>query len=255
MTRDAFARRFVTFALRRAGWLWTVALLLAVPATWQTIRLYVNLRAEFEQLLPKNAPSVTALHALRERVAGLQHLGIVVDVGRAEDLPAGERLVDGLAKRVAAYGPGLVEAVHTTNRVEHDFLEAHGALYVDLADLRRIRQELEARRDWDVARETGEALDDDEPAPPLDFSDLERKYELSSSAPSGRYSSATLHTTVMVVDVAGQATVAKSKRLLDRVEADVTALRVRRPMASASVMPPTSPPPSRSPTASSPTCR
>jgi uncharacterized protein len=224
MTRDDLARRFVRFALSRARWIWSVALLLALPAGWQTARLYKNLRAEFEELLPKEAPSVIALHELRSRVAGLQHLGVVVDVGSADDLPAGERLIDDLAARVSAYGPDLVSGIHTTNRVERDFLESHAALYVDLTDLETIRKRLEARRDWEVSRATGSALDEDEPAPPLDFSDLQKKYELSTRSPPGRYSNAAVHATVMVIDVAGQATVTKSKRLLDRVKSDVAVL-------------------------------
>ena len=107
---------------------------------------------------------------------GLQYLGVVVDTGDPSRLPAGERFVDDLAARVRTYPPELARTVRTGTAEEHAFLEKHAALYVDAADLRAIRQRIEARRDWEVARETGASLDDESAAPPLDFSDIEQKY-------------------------------------------------------------------------------
>jgi hypothetical protein len=68
----AVTRRFVAWTVRHGKWLWAVALLLAIPASWRTATLYRHLRSEIEELLPRSAPSVVAVDELRHRMAGLQ---------------------------------------------------------------------------------------------------------------------------------------------------------------------------------------
>ena len=85
--------------------MWAIALLLAIPATWRTTNLYRHLRSDIEELLPRSAPSVVAIDELRKRMAGLQYLGVLVDVGSPDRLAAGERFLDDLAVRVQQY-PG-----------------------------------------------------------------------------------------------------------------------------------------------------
>ncbi len=133
-------RRFVTFTLRHARLIWLVALVLAVPAVWRTSLLYANLRSELEHLLPKSAPSVAAIEELRARLPGLQHLGVVVDAGSAENLPHAERFLDDLAVRIRAYPPELVRSVRLGNQAEREFLEKHAPIYLDLADLVTVRE-------------------------------------------------------------------------------------------------------------------
>lgn len=222
-------RAFVDFTLRYGRWIWLVALLLAIPATWRTAGLYLHLKSDLEELLPRNAPSVTALDEMRERLQGLQYLGVVVDTGDASRLPAGERFIDDLAARIRTYPTALVRAVRTGSAEEHVFLENHAALYVDLEDLRTIRQRIEARRDWEVARETGGALEDDTPAPPLDIGDIEKKYEAKlprrGEGETDRYASQRLHLTMLLIEVgAFESGTAQGKELLSRVRADVAAL-------------------------------
>ena len=54
-------------------------------------------------------------------------------------------------------------------------MEKHSALYTDLPDLRTIRARIEARRDYDAMKATGNLLDDSEAPPPLDFSDIQKE--------------------------------------------------------------------------------
>jgi len=171
----------VRWTLRWGVWLWAFALALAVPATWRTAGLYAHLRSELEQLLPRSAPSVIAIDELRTRMAGLQHLGVVVDTGSAANLHAGERLLDDLAARVRAYPPGMVRAARTGDAPERRFLEDHAPLYMDLGDLETVRTRVETRRDWEASREQGALLDEDAPPPPLDFDDLQKKYDLRTT--------------------------------------------------------------------------
>jgi hypothetical protein len=216
------------FVLRHGRLLWLLALLLGVPATWRTVSLYAHLKSDLEELLPRDAPSVGALDEMRRRNSGLQYLGVMVDTGTAAQLGAGEKLIDDLAARIRAYPPELVRDVRVGTAEERKFLEKNAPLYVDLADLKEIRRRVEARRDYEVARATGIALDDDEPPPSIDMSDLEKKYEERAGGRGkgrDRLSSADDHLTMLAVELGGFSSGAKEgRRLLERVKADVVAL-------------------------------
>jgi hypothetical protein len=151
----AFTRRFVSWTVRHGKLLWAVALLLAIPASWRTANLYRHLRSEIEELLPRSAPSVVAIDELRHRMAGLQYLGILVDVGSPDKLASGERFLDDLAVRVRAYPQSEVSDVRTGFATERAFVENHAAALLDLEDLKTIRERIEDRLHWEYAKETG----------------------------------------------------------------------------------------------------
>jgi predicted RND superfamily exporter protein len=225
--------RFVAWTRRHGRVLWALAALLAVPAAWRTASLYRNLRSEVEELLPRDAPSVLAIQELRTRMAGLQYLGVVVEVdARAGGtIAAGEALLDDLAARVRAYPPDLVSAVRVGFKSEHTFIEQHAAMLLPLSDLRTIRERVEDRIHWEYGKQTGTLLDEDEPAPSVDFSDIENKYRAQVSGPElehDRFSSTKLGTTLMLVEVGGFSTSARvAGALLGRVKADVAAVAPR----------------------------
>src|SRR6185369_15080318 len=154
--------------LRYGRWLWAVALLLAIPAAVGTFGLYARLSSAIEELLPRDAPSVTAIEELRARMPGLQYLGVVVDAGEVGRLPAAERFLDDLAARIRAYPPSLVRAVKVGAEEERRFFEKNAALYADLADIVSVRERLGERRRWEMSKQVGSLLDD-EPPPAVDF--------------------------------------------------------------------------------------
>jgi predicted RND superfamily exporter protein len=224
-----FVRAFVSWTLRHRRALWIAALLLAIPATHRTAMLYTHLRSEIEELLPRQAPSVLAIDELRARMPGLQFLGVVVDTGTAENIGAGDRLIDDLAQRIQAYPKTMVRAVRTGKAAERKFLEDNAPLYVETKDLETIRARIEARRDYDVARKTGSQLDDDDPPPAIGFDDLKSKYDTRLQSKSGkltadRFSNAELHTTLLVIEAGGFSTGDAHKALLRRVRDDIAAL-------------------------------
>ena len=226
---SARARAFVAWTLKHGRLLWLVALVLAVPATLRTATLYTHLRTEAEELLPRDAPSVMALDELRARIPGLLFLGVVVDTGDAANLPAGERLIDDLAARIRSYPPELATRVRVGDAEESAFLEKNGPLFLDLADLHAIRTRIEARRDYEVAKELGTLVDESEPEPSVDVSDIEKKYDDKLGAagrfPNHRFSSAPLHLTMALVEVGEYSTgQGRSGELLSRVQADLAAL-------------------------------
>lgn len=229
-TPGPHTRGFVAWALRHGRTLWIVALLLAIPAVWRTVGLYRNLRSDIEELLPRQAPSVVALDELRARMAGLQYLGVVVDFGAGNPgkLPAAEKLVDDLAARIEKYPRALVNAVRTGYGAERAFIEGRLALLLELGDLRAIRQRIEDRVHWEYGKETGTLLDDSEPAPPIDFGDIEDKYQKRFGGPAlvdDRFCGTDLGLCLLLVEVGGFSTSAeRARELLSRVQGDLTAL-------------------------------
>ena len=225
------AQAFVDWTLRWGKWLWIAALVLAVPATWRTANLYSHLRTELEELLPRSAPSVVAIGELRRRFPGLQHLGVVVDTGTEPNVPAAERFLDDLAAKVRGYPPGLVRAVRSGDAVERTFVEDHGPLYMDLPDLETIERRVEARRDWEAARETGALLDEDSPSPPLSFDDIEKKYDDRRSTArrfeDDHFASRSLRTALLLIEL-GEFETGRgpSQYLFERVKRDIAALNV-----------------------------
>ncbi len=223
-------RAFVTFVVRWGKVIWALALILAIPATWRTVELYANLKSDLEELLPRDSPSVLALDEMRARNPGLQYLGVVVDTGTPDNLAAGDKFLDDLAARIRTYPPDMVREVRVGTSVEHAFIDEHAPLYVDLPDLKIIRKRIEARRDYEVSNATGVSLDDDEPPPSIDMSDIEKKYDAriarrGQGAEGDRFASKDKHLTMLFVEAGGFSSGAdKARALLDRVKGDVNAL-------------------------------
>jgi predicted RND superfamily exporter protein len=235
--------RFTRWALAHGPWLWLVVVALAIPSTLAMARLYRNLTSEIEELLPRKAPSVSAVDELRERLPGLSTLGVVVATSDPSELPAAERLVDDLAVRVRAYPSSLVRAVKTGEEAaaERRFLSDRLPLFVDLGDLVEIRRRIEERRSWHTRDRLGINLDDEEKPPPLDFSDIEGKYQArfpgvrlpnaaasqsGASAPArNRYSDEGGAATLLLIEGRESSLGAhQARKLLARVKADIEAL-------------------------------
>jgi predicted RND superfamily exporter protein len=225
---DPLSRRFVGWTLRHGRALWLAALLTSVLAGWRTVHLYRNLRSDIEELLPRNAPSVVAIQELRRRIPGLQFLGVIVDAGpdaSPERMAAARRLIDDLAARVRAYPRHLIGNLRLGIAAERAFIEGHAAELLDIEDLHLIRERIDARLHYEYGRETGTLLDDSEGPPPLDFSDIERRYQArapTSRLDGDRFGNAHLGTTLLLIETGTFSTGAtESAELIDRVEADL----------------------------------
>ena len=221
------AQRWVAWSLRRAPALAVAALVIVVPGTWLTARLYRNLSSDVEELLPRQAPSVIATDELRARVPGLSTLGVVVDAGRADQVPAAERLLDELAARVRNYPAALVHSVRVGAADEKRFFEQFGPLYIQPSDLSEIQHRIQSRKSWEARRKL-DILLDDEPAPPLDFSDLQQKYRRQLPGTAGteaRFSSTDGAVSVLLIEGTEKtARLAGARQLVSRVEADLRQL-------------------------------
>jgi predicted RND superfamily exporter protein len=208
-----------------------LALLLAIPATWRTAHVYANLHSDMEELLPPDAESVRAVEELRRRMPGLQFLGVLADVGESaspDRIAAAQRFVDNLATRVRNYPSALVGGVRVGFASERAFIERYAPMLVDKADLQTIRERLDERLRYEYGQRAGTLIDDEAPAPPLDFSDIEARYKQESSweqLVGDRFTSPKLGLSLLLIETGGFTTSAHlAKELMDRVARDVAAL-------------------------------
>ncbi|HEY3666212.1 MAG TPA: MMPL family transporter, partial [Polyangiaceae bacterium] len=150
-----------------------------------------------------------------------------IDVGRAENLPAGERLVDDLAARVRKYPKDLVASVRTGVQTESEFLKHNAPLYVDLADLKTVHDRIADERDREVTKSLDLGLGDEDDEAKLDFSDLQKKYSDKGADrfKNGRFSNPEQHATLMLIEVASFTTGSDlGNALFKRVHRDLAEL-------------------------------
>jgi len=159
-------------------------LLLSSVATLLASRL--QLRTRFEQLLPEARPSVVELARLEEQVRTGSHIFVVVEGGARDQQRAfGDELVAEL--RVGA--PPWLVACDDGAHEARAFLAPRAGMFAKLADLERLRDDVEARWDFEIAKATDTNLDDDEPPPALTWTDVRRRFGLPEAEqfPDGYY--------------------------------------------------------------------
>lgn len=225
------AEKIVPWLCDHAKALLVVAAVLAVLTVARTASMYFHLESGLDTLLPPDAPSVVAIAELKQRSGGTSYVGVVVDTGGPANVPAAGRFLDELAERVRATPPAIADIlwVATNFTKERAFFETHAAAYIAPADLERLRDAIEARRDYEVSKATGTLLEDEGP-PALHLDDLRKKYRerFGSTLDQGSAQhlvSADGHTAVMIIAVrTDESTTASGGRLLAHLRADIAAL-------------------------------
>ncbi|WP_224249278.1 efflux RND transporter permease subunit [Hyalangium gracile] len=150
---------------------WQALLLAAVMTalgTWFAGSLTLN--ADLVGLLPKSFPSVQDLDKLRKRFGGQ---GYVVVIGMGAETETLKRFADDMAPRFAQ----LSEIRYVHYQRPRAFFEEHALYYVDVPDLKALQDRLEARITWEKEQANPLVVRlEDTPPPPVDFSDIEKKY-------------------------------------------------------------------------------
>ncbi|SEN33806.1 hypothetical protein SAMN05444354_13833 [Stigmatella aurantiaca] len=130
----------------------------------------LTLNADLTALLPRSFSSVQDLEKLRKRFGGQ---GNVVVAGLGAEPEALKRFADDMAPRLAQ----LSEVRYVNYQRPRAFFEEHALYYVDVPDLRTIQERIDARILWEKQQANPLFVRlDEEPAPSLDFSDIEQKY-------------------------------------------------------------------------------
>ena len=130
-----------------------------------SVELATRLRLEtgFESLLPETRPSVVELRRVSARTSSQSTIFVVLE---GQD-PAGiRRASDALVPALRALGPPWVGSVENGVQDAVAFLKPRTGLYTDLATLKKLRDDVEARYAYEVGKETGLQLGLDEAPPP-----------------------------------------------------------------------------------------
>jgi uncharacterized protein len=153
------------------------SVVLTALCSWLATRL--ELRTRFEELLPRARPSVVELERLRTSVPGGSHVFVVVERG---SVAAQRRFGDELVRRMHAARPPWLVACDDGVHEARAFLTPRAGMFAELGELKRLHDDVEARFDWEVGKQTGTNLDD-EPPPALAWDDLRRRFGGAAAQP------------------------------------------------------------------------
>ena len=145
MTR---ARSIAAWLMDHHRWVMLVSALLLAVTGYRTVLTYSSLKSELEELLPRSAPSVSAIAQLRERLPGIRFLGVVLELDDPKAGPAAQAFLDRLAERIRQYPADLSRGVRLDIKAEREFAERYALQLMDPADVRGLREAVEERRDF-----------------------------------------------------------------------------------------------------------
>lgn len=142
-----FFARVARAQVGRAPLVALLSLLFTLPLLFVAKKL--ELRSNWIEVLPRNAPSVRDLHDGERRVGGLSTLTLVLE---SNDNAALRRYATAIVGRLEQLPPELrVRRVQWNVGDYQQFVRDHRYLYAPLADLTRARDELRRRVDYERA--------------------------------------------------------------------------------------------------------
>jgi predicted RND superfamily exporter protein len=127
-----------------------IALSLLLTAMGASLAMHLELRPQLSQLLPEGQPSVRELDRLRSRTSGVSNLFIVVEGG---DVASRRRLGDDVLADLRALGPRWVGSAEDGVQAARDFLRPRAMLFLEPAELDKLRDDLDERFGKAVSRE------------------------------------------------------------------------------------------------------
>jgi predicted exporter len=133
---------------------------LAVTVVMGLFASRLELRTRYDALLPDSQPSVQELHRVEARTASAQTLYILIEGHDPATLRA---MGDEVAARIVLLGPDVASTAEDGTQAGRSFLSPRAGLFLSVDELRRLRDDVVARWDYEVAKETGALLDDEGP--------------------------------------------------------------------------------------------
>jgi predicted RND superfamily exporter protein len=198
-----------SWIVRKAGRVAFVGTVLAVLGGYYSVKLFGNLRTDFEELLPTTSRSVVDFNEVTRRLTTVDGITVVL---LSQDTRASQRFVDDFAAKLRELPPTVVSAVEYRIDAELAFFSKRLALYVEPGDLRRIRDYVRDRIGYE--RELYNPLNIfnglELPEPRLDFDGLREKYARRTSSyakyPGGYYATADEKVRAVLIYMPGKAT-------------------------------------------------
>ncbi len=191
----------------------------------------LELWTRYDQLLPESEPSVQELHRVEARTASAQTAMILLE---GQDGAALRAMGDALVPKLLALGPDVVSSAEDGTPDAWAFLRPRAGLFLDRKELEQLRDDVHARWDYEVAKESGALLEDN--GPPVTAADIEKRFRKKSGPGSaddrpGGYYERKDGTALVVVarsPIAG-GDLEKTGPALARIHAAVDGVRASRP--------------------------
>jgi hypothetical protein len=192
-----FFKRLAAFQLQRPWLVLLITTLITALALSRAAKL--ELLTGFEHLLPQNRASVKELHRVAGKTAGVSTLFIVLHAGEGPQGPAPKEALrkagDALVTALDKLGPPVIGSVEDGVQEAVRAMAPRAGLYADLLALEKLRDDLNARFEYEVGKQTGTALDPSEPPPPdINADELKKRFgsgvKQAEEFPDGYYQSA-----------------------------------------------------------------
>lgn len=138
----------------------------------------LQLRTSLDQLLPESQPSVQELRRVASRTDGVSNLFVVLE---GDDPQALRDLGDSLVPKLQAIGAPWVGSSADGVHDARSFLQERAGLFASVEELEELRDDLQARWDWEVGKALGTNLLDEEEDDPEPIAAEDRIRELAGS--------------------------------------------------------------------------
>ena len=140
----------------------------------------LELRTRYDQLLPDSQPSVVELHRVEARTASAQTAMILVEGADRLTLRA---FGDAAVPALLGIGPDVVSSAEDGTQEARRFLMPRAGLFLEQKELEKLRDDVNARWDYEVAKEADELLDDN--GPPVTIDDIEKRFRKNDKGGGG----------------------------------------------------------------------
>lgn len=162
---------------------WPLALLFSLLFCWSVLQAkHLKIKSDFKELLPPNFQSVKDLDRILSRVSGTSTLIVAIE---SDNQAASIRFANDLVMRLNEYPSDFISSVEYNVSELKTFFDANKYLYMELDDLKQLRDRLDRKIQREKLKRSGLYLDleSDEETGVLGTKDLEDKY----NAKVGRY--------------------------------------------------------------------
>ena len=140
----------------------------------------LELRTRYDALLPESQASVQELRRVEARTSSAQQVFIVLQGPDHAPLRA---MGDALLPALMAIGPDVVSSAEDGIQAERSFLSPRAGLFLTLKELTQLRDDVNARWDYEVAKEEGSLLDDN--GPPVTVAEIEGRFKKKEQEAAG----------------------------------------------------------------------
>ena len=187
----AFAYKLADFQVRKPWIPLGISFVLTLIGLLFATRLKILMG--FDALLPQNRPSVHELNRVAAKTAGVSTLFVVLQGGPTTRVESLRKAADALVPEIDKLGAPWVGSVEDGVHEALHFLAPRAGLFADQAKLEKLRDDVTARFDYEVAKKAGNLLDDSDPPPAIDPAKIKADFGLKddqqSRYPDGYYQS------------------------------------------------------------------